>query len=77
VNTSELQRRLRAEGVSADAYDLSGQAKNETYVLRRDTDGWSVFYSERGLETSLRKFATETEACEYLLAQLQGDPTTH
>ena len=36
---------------------------------------WSVYYSERGLESGLKLFASEEEACEYLLKLLRDDPT--
>jgi hypothetical protein len=34
------------------------------------------YYSERGLRTGIRRFETESEACEYLLETLLADPTT-
>ena len=76
MNTAELRARLEAEAIRQDAYDLTGDGRNEAYVLRQDPSGWSVFYSERGLESGLQTFASEADACEYLFEKLTSDPTT-
>lgn len=76
VNRSELRTVLEAEGISPDAYDLSGEGKNEAYVLRQEPFGWSVFYSERGAQRDARTFGSEAEACACLLGKLRKDPTT-
>lgn len=72
MNRSELGEILRAEGIRSDAYDLNGgRDKTEAYVLREEPFGWTVFYSERGLESGPQTFDSEAEACEYLLARLR------
>jgi len=76
MNPQELQSVLRAEGIRSDAYDLEGGHPNERYVLSVHDVGWSVYYSEKGLETGLKQFSSEEEACEYLLKLLRDDPTT-
>jgi hypothetical protein len=76
MNKSELGTALQAAGIRPDAYDLSGEGKNETYVLREESFGWSVFYSERGTQQDRRTFGSEAEACECLLATARNDPTT-
>lgn len=72
-----LEAMLVAEGINADAYDLKGNGKSEAYVLRQEPSGWSVFYSERGLETGSATFGYEADACAHLLALLKADPTKH
>jgi hypothetical protein len=74
MNRSELAAMLQAKAIRTDAYDLSGDAKNEAYVLRQEPVGWLVFYSERGLERDVRSFANEADACADLLARLTSDP---
>lgn len=76
MHKSELRTALQAEGIRPDTYDLSGEGKNEAYVLRQEPFGWSVFYSERGMQQDTRTFGSEAEACECLLATLRADPTT-
>ena len=76
MNRQNLKATLEAEGVRADAYDLTGNGKNEALVLRQERFGWSVFYSERGLETGIETFGSEQDACFHMLALLKVDPTT-
>jgi hypothetical protein len=76
MNRQELQSILRAEEIRSDAYDLDGGYPNECYVLSGADPIWSVYYSERGLETGLKQFSSEEEACEYLLKLLRDDPST-
>lgn len=75
MNRSELQTILQAERINPDAYDLSGVGRDETYVLREEPFGWSVFYSERGLQRNPQTFGTESEACDCLLTALRNDLT--
>ena len=75
MNRSELRVVLQAEGISPDAYDLAGEGRDEAYVLREEPFGWSVFYSERGLQQNAQTFGTEAEACDCLLTKLRNDPT--
>jgi hypothetical protein len=72
----ELRRKLRAEGIRDDAYDVDGELVDERYVLQRQGDSWVVYYSERGLRSHETSFRSEDEACAYLYERLQRDPTT-
>ena len=73
MDRDELVHILCAEGVFPHAYNLSGAAPSETYILRPEGDSWSVFYSERGLESGNRVVSSEAEACEHLLSLLRMD----
>lgn len=76
MNTNELREILNQERFDPDSYDLDGGLLPEKYTLAEEAGMWSVYYSERGLQTGKRTFATEAEACEYILDKLRGDPTT-
>jgi hypothetical protein len=76
MNVQELHAALRKENIRDDAYDLRGGHLSETYTLGESYGTWFVYYSERGLETARKEFATETEACEYFLKLLRKDRTT-
>jgi hypothetical protein len=76
MNLLELESQLRMLRIRRDAYNLSGDAKSECYVLQKIDDCWQVFYSERGIESGVEEFSTEHEACEHLLDLLTNDPTT-
>jgi hypothetical protein len=75
MTKSELQKILRSEYIRQDAYDLDGGHRTETYTLGEAQGRWFVYYSERGLESGRKDFATESEACEYFLNWLRRDPT--
>ena len=77
MDRETLERRLRAEGFRADAYDFVGDdTANETLVLRPEGKNWIVYYAERGLMTGKTLFPSEAHACEYLLETLRNDPTS-
>jgi hypothetical protein len=76
VNRQQLQAALREENIRDDAYDLNGGHMSETLTLSERDGRWVVYYSERGLESGKREFATESEACQNLLSRLRNDPTT-
>ena len=76
MNRQKLRARLEAEGIRTDTYDLGGTTCEECLRLERATDGWVVYYAERGLRTNERFFSTEAEACSYLAERLLRDPTT-
>ncbi len=46
---------------------------DECYVMIASGDSWDVFYSERGLKTDRRHFASESDALDDLLRRLCGD----
>lgn len=76
MNKTELCGILDQQGIDPDSYDLNGGLLPEKYILEEQAGKWSVYYSERGLQTGKRIFATEAQACLYLLDKLQSDPTT-
>ena len=76
MNKQELLAALRAEHIRDDAYDLQGGHESETYTVSSTRGKWYVYYSERGQETGKKEFSSESDAYEYLLAILKGDPTT-
>ncbi len=77
MTVDEFVRVAQAEGIRPDAYDVDGRGdRNECHVLTQVDGAWVVFYGERGQETGLRRFATESDALDHLLATLRADPTT-
>jgi len=73
MTREELRIRLKAMGVRSDAYSLSGNAGSEMYVLERCYGVWRVCYSERGKESRLTEFDSESDACVHLLSLLRED----
>lgn len=75
MTRDEFLGAVRSNNIRPDAFELDGQG-NERYVLADRHGRWDVYYGERGLETRVRHFSTESAALEYLLGTLQGDPST-
>jgi hypothetical protein len=74
MNKQSLQEVLRREGFRPDCYDLNGGLLPERLTLSKEDSHWCVYYSEHGQESGKQCFATEEEACDYLLAALREDP---
>lgn len=75
MNKQELKAELQSLGVQDYAYSLDG-TRDEAYCLDHSSAGWSVYYSERGLESGKKQFSTESEACDYLKSLLVNDGST-
>lgn len=76
MNENEMQSELESLGITRDAFSLSG-ARDEAYCLDRSTGGWSVYYSERGLEAGRQEFRDKIEAYEHLKSLLLSDPAVY
>lgn len=77
MDIPQLKAALDQLGVRSDAYDFIGGVRaNETYVLREREGLWEVYYAERGLQSGLRCFASEEQACNHVLKRIERDPTT-
>ena len=69
----ELAERLDAIGVRADTYSLGGGHPSESFVVDLRPEGWVVYYSERGNETSPVTHQFEADACADLYARVTRD----
>ena len=66
MNKQELEEVLLLNKVPKDLYSLSGGLPNESYCLEKEKNRWHVYYSERGIKTSVGYFENEEAACECL-----------
>lgn len=78
MNRVELQEALDAEEVHPRAYYIVGISKggfqgHGELVLDRDGSRWVIYTTERGEDFDHEYFATEDEACQYVLATLRED----
>lgn len=76
MDQRQLKRFLDKEGIDPDAYSLTGERRDDTYVLVQRGSKWIVYYSERGLKTGIQMFETEASACRHLMDLLLRDSTT-
>ncbi len=74
MNKAQLRLELQNSGVRTNSYSLD-EPSDETYCLNGGDVSWSVYYFERGIESGKKMFATESDACIYLLGLLRNDPT--
>ena len=74
MTRDEFLRAVQAHGIRSDAFDLSDRG-DECYIVVGRQGRWDVYYSERGLESRLRHFSTESAALEHLLDALRADPS--
>lgn len=73
MNLTELNNLLDSNNIRKDAYSLKGGMSNEAYCIEIKNGIWQVYYSERGLMTSLREFETEDEACTHFYQWIMSD----
>ena len=71
MNKQELEEVLLLNKVPKDLYSLSGGLPNESYCLEKKKNRWHVYYSERGIKTSVGYFENEEAACECLLKEIR------
>ena len=76
MTRKELATRLSNEGISTGSYALFGENRDNAYVLDQTETGWLVYFRERGLRDWEHLFATETEACSFLLRAILADAGT-
>lgn len=75
MNRKDLVEILHHEKINPSHFALDGGHPSERHVLDyRPGAGWVVYYSERGGESDLRAFDSESEACRHLLQTLREDP---
>jgi hypothetical protein len=85
MTIKELHKRLQEDGILEDQYFLHGlfgssddndkiglTIKKGQYGLEYET-----YYKERGEKHSIRTFATEKEACEYIYKKLIDEQTLY
>lgn len=77
MDRAELRRILDEEGIRRDVYSLDGGLQNDTMCIEEVYGQWFFYYTERGIRSGERKFATEDEACRYLLERLRNDSSAH
>jgi|GEM_PF-685773 len=77
MTTTELARRLEAEGANPATYDIGRRSYDGVCLLFED-GRWVVLYSERGRDQPpLFASADESAACEYYLAHVLAQPQYH
>ncbi|KAA0076949.1 hypothetical protein CIW50_12435 [Tardiphaga sp. P9-11] len=72
MTKDEFLEAARTRNIDPRSFGLDHR-RDECHVLETRDTKWTVFYSERGLESGIRHFPTESDALEYLLSVLRPD----
>jgi hypothetical protein len=75
VNRASFAAAVDELRLDEHAYRLFSEA-DEAYSLTAESDGWHVFYAERGIRTNEVTYPSEDLALEDLFARLAKDPLT-
>lgn len=74
MNWKTLDAVLRRFGVDPRCYDLEGRAGDDAVVMSHETDGWHVYFAERGLRRDETLHPSEAEAADDVLDRVSRDP---
>lgn len=72
----EFLQAIREMKISSGSYSLD-KKEDECYNLLKFHHMWKVYYGERGLETGMKCFHSESDALEYLFNILSSDPAAN
>lgn len=66
MNCNELKKRLEKHNIAQHRYSIMGEKyPNESLCIIYEDSLWKVYYGEKGRMSGLKKFKSESEACEY------------
>ena len=68
-----LPAKLDELGIRPIHYSIDESGGGENYVIKKVSQFWEVYFSERGERYTLRRFQDEHAACEYFLKFIQED----
>lgn len=76
MTISELQSRLKEEGVNENIYAFQNAPEvDDCHVIIQENNGWHVFYKERGQRNDEVVLPDEASACEEILQRVLRYPT--
>ena len=73
MTVSELAALLQTKPFDPNFYELDGSdPRVGGYNLEKTVDGWHVNYFERGHKSTIARFSSESDACEFLFKKLRA-----
>lgn len=73
LTVRELRAKMQELGIDRIHYSIDENGLGENHVLRKKSDGWEVYFSERGSKWLVKEFHNEHAACEYFLKFILED----
>lgn len=71
VKKKTLKILLKLMCIPKDNYNLDERGRKvERWCLFHSKDYWQVYYAERGIKTTDKRFRTESEACRYIFREI-------
>ncbi len=70
INIRELKRILGKNKIHRGLYSFNKNYNDMSFCLNSTSNGWEVYYCERGEKFEYHRFNTEDEACRYFLNRL-------
>jgi hypothetical protein len=75
MTRDEFYSAIDGENIMPHSYSLY-DIKDDSFVLDKIGNAWSVYYTERGSHSRCERFKTESDALEYLLKILLASHTS-
>lgn len=73
MNIEELKKLLIKSDVPNYLYNLNGSGrKDERFCIESCDNEWLVYFSEKGIRTTEKRFHSEDDACMFLYEQLKN-----
>ena len=71
MTVAQLEKELKMMEIPKELYSImvGGLPNEKLCIVKEDT--WQVYYSERGNKSGLKKFETESDACEFFLRKMK------
>ena len=76
MDRNALKELLDRENVDPRSYAMDSSNPDEQYSLEQTSEGWTVYYAERGLRRGEQTYDNEADACRDLLERVLKDSTT-
>jgi len=77
MNRRDLGEILHLLKIRAPTYHLDGDSSEyEAHCMAEESDGWHVYFFERGVRSSEDVYSSEADACVALLKRIAADPWT-
>ena len=70
VPRAALLNKLKASGISSDAYSVFDIPQDESLCIQETSDGIVIYYLERGIRTQEKFFLRESDACKYFFEHI-------
>lgn len=77
MNTEKMKLALDGLNINPASYGIKRKPLYlDGYVIDEYVGKWNIYYYERGIESNIKSFDNEEDACQYFILLLKNDETT-